>query len=95
MLMTSSLPVARTRHGAALCDATRHPIGAIVPERSVAQRAEGRTIVVIIQAYATPVPAGLNILNAICNYATIADAPTAIFERIPCCVGRGAVAVTH
>jgi hypothetical protein len=73
----------------------RHPIGTTIPERSVAQRAEGRTIAVIIQAYATLVPAGLNTLNVICNYATIADAPTAIFERIPCCVGRGVIAVTH
>jgi hypothetical protein len=93
--MTSSLPVAAnaTRRGALRRNASpdrRHH-----PERSVAQRADGRTIIVIIQAYATPVPAGLNILNAICNYATIADAPDRDIEHTPCCVGRGVIAVTH
>jgi hypothetical protein len=58
--------------------------------RAISRSTGGRsTIVAIIQAYATLVPAELNTLNAICNYATIADAPTAIFERISCCVGRG------
>ena len=51
-------------------------------------------IVANVQAYATPVPAGQNTLNAIRNYATIADASGALFERIPCCAGRGVTAVT-
>jgi hypothetical protein len=33
-------------------------------------------------------------LNGIRNYATIADASDATFERIRCCASRGAIAVT-
>jgi hypothetical protein len=36
----------------------------------------------------------LRMLNAICNYATIADAPTAISERIACRAGCGVIAMT-
>jgi hypothetical protein len=92
--MTSSLPAATkpTRSGAFRRNASpdRHRR----PALSVAPRAQRCAIVVNIEAYATPVPMGLNSLNAIRNYATIADAFDAIFERIPCCAGHGAIAVT-
>jgi putative spermidine/putrescine transport system ATP-binding protein len=57
--MTSSLPLAAkaTRRGALRRNASPEPD--IIRERSITQWARGRTIAVNIQAYATPVPAGL------------------------------------